>query len=367
MLTFTGAARKRSPDAVARAAASINVETAALAAIIQVETSGSGFDAQGRPKALFEPHRFYRELAGSPAKLKKAVAAGLAYPNWGEQPYPKDSYPRIMLALKIDETAALRATSWGLPQILGSNCVTAGFPTPQAMLAAFVDGEDAQIAAMASFIAGNGLAAALRARNWGLVAAGYNGKRYREGKYDTKLAAAYARRPASEKGETKAPVKVFGIADAPAPQPPAGYDPELEKTQRLLDAAGYPVGKIDGRWGEMTRAALRGFKAAYNDTTDDDLPLDNSYGRDVQVALFGFRRPVADERATATAKDLRRAGDPQVSFLTRARNWAMTLFVGDPIAAGWIETMFDTRPWMLWYANAYWAMPYRGPTWPPAP
>jgi hypothetical protein len=193
MLTFNGAARRRSPDAITRAAASIGVETAALAAIIEVETNGSGFDDSGRPKALFEPHRFYRELAASPEKLKRAVAAGLAYLTWGEKPYPKDSYARIAAAIAIDETAALRATSWGLGQILGSNCSKCGFSSPQAMLDAFAQGEDAQIGAMAFFLRANGLVPALKARNWDAVAKGYNGSRYRANRYDDKLEAAYAR------------------------------------------------------------------------------------------------------------------------------------------------------------------------------
>ena len=56
-----------------------------------------------------------------------AVAAGLAYPKWGERPYPSDSYPRIMAAGAIDLQAALKATSWGMGQILGENYAAAGF------------------------------------------------------------------------------------------------------------------------------------------------------------------------------------------------------------------------------------------------
>ncbi|MCX5495805.1 N-acetylmuramidase family protein [Kaistia dalseonensis] len=193
MVSFKGAARRRSPDAIARAAAFIGVETAALSAIIEVEASGAGFDGAGRPKALFEPHRFYRELSGNPGKLAAAVKAGLAYPKWGEKPYPSDSYPRIQQALAIDETAALRATSWGLGQVLGSNCAKCGFTSPQAMLAAFADGEDAQIVGMAAFLKSNGLVPALKARNWAAVAKGYNGSKYAANRYDAKLAAAYAR------------------------------------------------------------------------------------------------------------------------------------------------------------------------------
>ena len=89
-------------------------------AVIDVEAAGGAWDAQGRPKMLFEPHRFFRNL-GPGSSRDRAGAAGLVYKSWGEQPYPKDSYPRLVEAIKIDETAALKSASWGLGQILGEN------------------------------------------------------------------------------------------------------------------------------------------------------------------------------------------------------------------------------------------------------
>ena len=62
-----------------------------LHAFMDVEASGSGFDPQGRPKMLFEPHVFYRNLSG--AKRDQAVEQKLAYPKWRPSTYPKDSYP----------------------------------------------------------------------------------------------------------------------------------------------------------------------------------------------------------------------------------------------------------------------------------
>lgn len=192
-MVFTGAATPRTPAGLAHAAAVIGCELAALKAVLSVEAAGSGFDRLKRPKALFEPHIFYRLLAGQPAKLKAAIAGGLAYPRWGMKPYPADSYPRITAAIAIDETLGLEAASWGLGQLLGSNFAKAGFPTPQAMVAAFVGGEDAQLAGMAAFIVGSGLAADLRLKKWAAFARGYNGPSYAKNRYDAKLAAAYAR------------------------------------------------------------------------------------------------------------------------------------------------------------------------------
>src|SRR6516165_7991214 len=164
MLNFKGAAAKRSPDVIARASALIGCNIPALEAVIMVEAASSGFDSEGRPKALFEPHIFYRHLTrlGDKSLLMRAERAGLAYPKWGAQPYPRDSYPRIEAACAIDEDFALQSTSWGLPQILGENYRAAGYGTAKEMVLAFMTGEDEQIAAMARFISVNrGMADAL--------------------------------------------------------------------------------------------------------------------------------------------------------------------------------------------------------------
>jgi hypothetical protein len=79
--------------------------------VLDVESRGSGFDAQGRPLILFEPHIFYA-LLGSSRQRDEAMVHGLAYPRWGTRPYPRDSYPRLIEAIGIDETAALKSASW---------------------------------------------------------------------------------------------------------------------------------------------------------------------------------------------------------------------------------------------------------------
>lgn len=75
---------------------------------------------------LFEPHCFYKNFTDLAARVR-AVAAGLAYKSRGEQRYPKDSYPRLVEAMKIDDTAALKSASLGLGQILGDNFAMVGF------------------------------------------------------------------------------------------------------------------------------------------------------------------------------------------------------------------------------------------------
>lgn len=197
-MNFNGPARPLQDGDVKTIAGYLGCQVAAVRAILQVEAAGRGFDSDGRPKMLFEPHIFYREL-GAGEKRNKAVAAGLAYAKWKPGSYPSDSYPRLKQAMEIDETAALRSASWGAGQIMGFNHKMAGSDTPQAFVEAMTISEGAHLYAMARFIVANGLQRHLRDLNWASFARGYNGTGYERNGYHTKLKAAYQARPAAEK------------------------------------------------------------------------------------------------------------------------------------------------------------------------
>jgi hypothetical protein len=162
-----------------------------IRAVVEVETGGSGFDAAGRLKLLFEPHVFWRELGE--AKRRLAETQGLAYRKWGTKPYPADSYPRLALAIRIDRPAALRSASWGMGQIMGFNAKAAGFPDAEAMIASFADDEENQLRGMVNFILSEHLDDELRRHDWAGFARGYNGPGAAQNRYPEKLAAAYAR------------------------------------------------------------------------------------------------------------------------------------------------------------------------------
>lgn len=191
MLKYRGAGRKLSDTDLPKLGHLIGVGEDEIHAILDVESAGSGFDGQGRLKALYEPHLAYAySFGGTRARL---VQAGLAYPRWGQQPYPHESYTRIDAAAAIDETIAAKSTSWGLGQILGSNYKVAGFGTPQEMIAAFADSEYEQLRGVINFLIANHLDGAVRAHNWAALARGYNGAGYAKNQYDTKLAQAFHR------------------------------------------------------------------------------------------------------------------------------------------------------------------------------
>lgn len=194
MLSFKGPAKRIEDLDLPRIGAMIGVGEDEVHAFIEAETRGAGFDAQGRPRILFEPHVFFRNLPAGPRR-DQAVKAGLACKSWGQIAYGKESeqYPKLMRALKLDETAALKACSWGLGQVLGENHVAAGYETVQAMVADFLLDEDNHLEAAIRFIQASGLDDELRRHDWAAFARGYNGPGYRKNGYDTKLAAAFAK------------------------------------------------------------------------------------------------------------------------------------------------------------------------------
>lgn len=191
-MNFKGAARRIEDSDLPRIGFEINVGEDEIHAVLDVESAGRGFDSQGRPKMLFEPHVFYREL-GAGAKRDAAVKAGIAYAEWKPGNYPSDSYPRLEKAMQIDQDAALRSASWGLGQIMGFNFKLCGYPTVKMMVEEMVDDEDNHLEAMIEFILAKKLDDDLRRHDWAGFAYGYNGAGYAKHGYHSKLAAAYAK------------------------------------------------------------------------------------------------------------------------------------------------------------------------------
>lgn len=195
-MEFVGKAERLKPGEIESVAAAMGIDPAAFRAVVEVEAAGSGFDKKGRPKALFERHKFYQQLNDAPGLRSRAVSGGLAYPRWGQMPYPKTSdgvYDEIERACAIDEEAALMSTSWGLGQVLGQNFRMVKCQSVHEMVEEAKASEAGQLRQMAAFIRSAGLADELKAKDWAKFARGYNGPQFAQNKYDQKLAAAYAK------------------------------------------------------------------------------------------------------------------------------------------------------------------------------
>lgn len=188
---FRGAAKRLDDIDLPKLGARLGVGEDELHAFIDVETRGTGFDAQGRPRILFERHIFHRYLPAT--KRTAAVNAGLASKTPGGYGKESDQYDKLKRAMKIDRKAALYACSWGLGQVMGFNHAVAGYGTVDEMIIAFMADEEAHLEASVNFILANHLDDELRRHDWAGFAKGYNGLNYRINRYDEKLAEAFAK------------------------------------------------------------------------------------------------------------------------------------------------------------------------------
>lgn len=271
-MDFIGTGVRLAPEDYERAAKTIGCDVPAIKAVVTVEAAGAGFDAKKRPKVLPEPHYFYKLLSG--AKRDRAVEAGLAYPKWGARPYATTQdarYAQIDAMIAIDAETALDSCSWGIGQIMGANAEVCGFRNAVDMVTVFLEGEGRQLDGIVGFIIGNNLAGALVRKNWAAFAKGYNGPRYAENLYDTKLATAYRKHASLQ------PVSADPLADGLLSIGDVGD--VVRELQTALNWAGFHTGGVDGAFGRLTDQAVRQYQAAHK------LGVDGKVGRHTGAAL----------------------------------------------------------------------------------
>ncbi len=300
---FKGAAKKIEDTDLPRLGHMIGVGEDELHAIIDTESRGSGFDAQGRPKILFEPHVFYRNLAG--AKRDKAVKAGLAYAKWKTGAYGKESeqYPKLIRAMAIDVPAALKACSWGSMQLLGENHEAGGYSKVEDMVLAFMEDEDKHLEAAVRFIEKSGIGVELRklaalnrpitAEEAVPVVEKYNGPGFRKNGYHTKFAKALNKWR-----------KIKDTPYSPSPNDEVIWKATkfvvtkevIRNVQQLLRDKGFPeVGDVDGKFGKRTKAAIESFQSNVN------MPKSGQITDALLAELVKYPgRPQAASRASAT-------------------------------------------------------------------
>lgn len=181
------------------AADKLDCESAAVQAVVEVESPGTGFLWDGRLRILFERHVFWRRLAargvdpstlGAPAAILSQQPGGYIG-GAGE-------YARLAQARAISIDDAMESCSYGRFQIMGYHAPELGYLDASAMALAFATGEHEQMAAFAAFVTLDAdLHKALRNRKWAAFAKIYNGPAYADNLYDTKLARAYTRHAAA--------------------------------------------------------------------------------------------------------------------------------------------------------------------------
>jgi hypothetical protein len=178
------------------AASQLDVPVAAVMAISEVETRGSGFLDDGRPVILFERHVFYRLLkeAGEDADMLALRYPNIINPKRGGYAGGAAEHSRLRTAMEINQLLAPQAASWGRYQIMGFHWYALGYEGPEAFVAAMCTSEAEHLAAFIRFIEADGpLHKALKGKKWADFAKIYNGPAYKDNAYDTKLQRAYAR------------------------------------------------------------------------------------------------------------------------------------------------------------------------------
>lgn len=166
-----------------------------LHAVREVEAAGSGFDAAGRPKLLWERHRFHKQTGGrfSPSSFSQSIAGGYTYD--ANRDGVVDSWDRLSDAIATGEVdAAFQSCSWGAFQIMGDWWDELDYASPFALAWSCRSGEAAHLDMLVRFIEHNSLQDEIRALTSNpatcrAFAAAYNGPAYRKNRYDEKLAA----------------------------------------------------------------------------------------------------------------------------------------------------------------------------------
>jgi peptidoglycan hydrolase-like protein with peptidoglycan-binding domain len=224
-----------------RAAKEIGCTVAAVRAVAEVESRG-GFLSDGRPRILFERHKFHKFTDGR----FSAQHSHISWPGSGGYRGDAKEYLRLHEAIALDRKAALKSASWGAFQLMGFHHASLGFDDVEDFVASMVSGEGAQLDAFVAFIRVNGLADELRRLDWAGFAAGYNGPAFRKNNYDEKMAKAYEKFITGG-ARTDNPTPILRMGDR---------GPAVLHLQELLGL------ELDGQFGPTTKAAVVAFQVS---------------------------------------------------------------------------------------------------------
>lgn len=176
----------------------LGIEPALLKAVQLVEAAGrDGFLSDGRPQILFEGHIMYKEFHKKfPDRDLDYLCKRFSmvfYPKWDKSKYfgGLGEYKRLELAKEIDEECALKATSWGMFQIMGFNHNLCGCKDVFDFVHKMSESHEKQLELMYYFMNNSGCLKELKEKDWAGFAKKYNGPGYAQNAYDQKLRNAY--------------------------------------------------------------------------------------------------------------------------------------------------------------------------------
>ena len=240
----------------AQAAERIGCDVAAIRAVWEVEAGGRHFLADGSVIRRFEPHHFPRaEWPRIGFTVRKGEAPWRASMRLSDE----DMFQE---AAVLDPDAAMRASSWGAPQIMGFNHSDAGFESPRAMVEHMAVSAAHQLGAFVQLVEAWGIAGAISAHDWTAFARRYNGSGQVE-RYAALMEAAYRR----HSGKRSAVVLRVGARGAAVTELQRALGIEDDgafgpATLRAVEAFQRDAGlSVDGVVGHKTWAALRAMAA----------------------------------------------------------------------------------------------------------
>lgn len=146
--------------AIYRQARAYQLPVAAALAVFAVESKTAYDPRTGLVIIRFEPQIFRRQ-----------AERDVLYSRDGQQ----REWLNLARAYDLDAQAALLSTSWGLPQLMGFNWRLTRHPSVQAMVLAFQDSCEAQVAGFFEFMARNGLERYVLNADWQGFTRRYNG------------------------------------------------------------------------------------------------------------------------------------------------------------------------------------------------
>lgn len=185
-----------SPQDYAAAAARLDCTIAQIRAVDDVESKGSGFLPDGRPRILFEAHKFDAFTGGR----FRASHPNISSASWNKQLYfgGAAEWNRLNAAIALDALAALKSASVGRYQIMGFNHEAAGHATVETFWDAMKRSERDHLDAFVAFVESRKLRPAVRAISSQAAdciafARGYNGQGFARNAYHIKIAQAHAK------------------------------------------------------------------------------------------------------------------------------------------------------------------------------
>lgn len=267
-MDFAGSATPLGQQDIDNEAVTLGVESAAIWAVCDVESAGSGFLPDKRPKILFEAHSFHTLTNGRYDRSNPNISSS----TWDRSLYGASGahqYDRMSQAISLNRIAALESASWGRFQIMGSNFKICGWADVETFVKDMMASELNHLKAFAGFCKSNGIINDLKTHDWSHFALRYNGPG-NVPDYAGKLQSAYLRHAAMSPSKTP----TTGSTTLQS----GSTGPAVMTLQHELISAGYHLDP-DGDFGPATNAAVIDFQSKHH------LQADGVVGPATQAAL----------------------------------------------------------------------------------